>query len=81
MMVTVVDPHRAGHEVSYYPSEATLRLADVVVINKIDTASPEGIQKVRDNISKVNPKAIVVDAASPISVDKPELIKGKKYWW
>jgi len=78
MMVTVVDPHRAGHEVSYYPGEATLRLADVVVINKIDTASPEGIQKVRDNISKVNPKAIVVDAASPISVDKPELIKGKK---
>ena len=78
MMVTVVDPHRAGHELSYYPGETTLRLADVVVINKIDTASPEGIQEVRDNINKINPNAIVVDAASPIAVDKPELIKGKK---
>ncbi|NLP20249.1 MAG: GTPase [Bacteroidales bacterium] len=78
MMVTVVDPHRAGHELSYYPGETTLRLADVVVINKIDTASPEGIQEVRDNINKVNPNAIVVEAASPIAVDKPELIKGKK---
>ena len=76
--ITVVDPHRAGHELNYYPGEVTLRLADVVVINKIDTAGPEGIQQVRDNIAKVNPEAVVVDAASPISVDDPSVIKGKK---
>jgi len=76
--ITVVDPHRAGHELNYYPGEVTLRLADVVVINKMDTAGPEGIQLVRDNIQKVNPEAIVIDAASPISVDDPSLIKGKK---
>ena len=76
--ITVVDPHRAGHELAYYPGEVTLRLADVVVINKMDSASPEGIQLVRDNISKVNPEAIIVDAASPITVDDPSVIKGKK---
>jgi predicted GTPase len=78
LMVTVVDPHRPGHELSYYPGEVTLRLADVVVINKIDSAGPEGIQQVRENIAKVNPDAIVVDGASPLTVDKPELIKGKR---
>ncbi len=76
--ITVVDPHRPGDELTYYPGEVTLRLADVVVINKIDTASPEGIQEVRDNIAKVNPTAVVVDGASPIKVDDPSLIKGKK---
>ncbi|MDP2722644.1 MAG: cyclic 2,3-diphosphoglycerate synthase [Bacteroidales bacterium] len=76
--ITVVDPHRPGHELSYYPGEVTLRLADVVVINKMDTAGPEAIQTVRENIQKVNPKAIVVDAASPIAVDDPSLIKGKR---
>ena len=78
MMVTVVDPHRPGHELSYYPGEATLRLADVVVINKMDSAGPEAIQIVRDNIAKVNPNAAVVDGASPLSIDKPELIRGKR---
>ncbi len=78
LTITVVDPHRAGNEVSYYPGEVNLRLADVVVINKMDSASPEGIQIVRDNIRKTNPKAIVVDGASPIKVDKPELINGKR---
>jgi len=78
LMITVADPHRAGNEVSFYPGEATLRLADVIVINKIDSASPEGIQTVRENIERINPKAIVVDGASPITVDKPELIKGKR---
>jgi predicted GTPase len=77
LTITVTDPHRAGHELSYYPGEVTLRLADVVVINKIDTSSPENIQIVRENIMSVNPKAIVVDAASPLTVDKPELIRGK----
>ena len=78
LMVTVVDPHRPGHELNYYPGEVTLRLADIVVINKIDSAGPEGIQQVRDNIAAINPKAIVVDGASPLTVDKPELIKGKR---
>lgn len=75
---TVVDPHRPGHELTYYPGEVTLRLADVVIINKIDTAPPEGIQTVRENIAKVNPKAVVVDGASPIKVDNPAVIRGKR---
>jgi predicted GTPase len=75
---TVVDPHRPGHELTYYPGEVTLRLADVVVINKIDTADAKGIQTVRESIARVNPKAIVVDAASPIKVDNPSLIRGKR---
>jgi predicted GTPase len=78
LTITVADPHRAGNEISYYPGEVNLRLADVVVINKMDSASPEGIQIVRESIASRNPKAIVVDGASPISVDKPELIKGKR---
>ena len=78
LMVTVVDPHRPGHELSYYPGEATLRLADYVVINKMDSADAAAIQIVRDNIAKVNPKAILVDGASPLTIDKPELVRGKK---
>jgi len=78
LMVTVADPHRPGAELSYYPGEVNLRIADVVVLNKIDSAYPENIKTVRDNIRKVNPNAIGVDAASPISVDDIERIKGKK---
>ena len=78
LMITVIDPHRPGHELSYYPGEVTLRLADVVVINKIDSADFENIQAVRRNIEQVNPRAVVVDAASTISVDKPEVIRGKR---
>jgi predicted GTPase len=78
LMITVVDPHRPGHELNYYPGEVTLRQADVVVINKIDSSSPENIQIVRENIEKVNPGAIVVDAASPLTVQHPELIRGKR---
>jgi len=78
LMITVADPHRPGHEVSYYPGEINLRIADVVVINKIDSANPENILKVRESIAKVNPNAIVVDAASPIRVDNPDAIKGKR---
>jgi predicted GTPase len=77
LTITVTDPHRAGHEMSYYPGEITLRLADVVVINKIDTSSPENIQIVRANINTLNPNAIVIDAASPITVDHADLIRGK----
>jgi len=76
--ITVVDPHRPGHELTYYPGEVTLRLADVVVINKMDSASPEGIQEVRESIAKVNPKAVVIDGASPIKVDDPSVIRGKR---
>jgi predicted GTPase len=78
LMVTVADPLRPGHEVSYYPGEITLRIADVVVINKIDSAHPDDVQKVRENIYRVNPNATVVYAASPIRVDNPEIIKGKR---
>ena len=76
--ITIVDPHRPGDELKYYPGEVTLRLADVVIINKMDSASPEGIQIVRENIDKVAPHAIVIDGASPIRVDDPSVIKGKK---
>jgi predicted GTPase len=78
LTITVADPHRPGHEISYYPGEVNLRLADVVVINKMDSAGPEGIQIVRNSITEVNPTAIVVDGASPIKVDNPSLIKGKR---
>jgi len=78
LMVTVVDPHRPGHELSYYPGEVTLRLADVVVINKIDSADFDKILEVRSNIEKVNPNATVIDAASTLTVAKPEVIKGKR---
>ncbi len=75
--ITVVDPHRPGHELNYYPGEVTLRDADVVVINKMDSACADNIQIVRDNIEKVAPNAIVVDGASPIAVDDASVIKGK----
>ena len=78
LTITVADPHRPGHELSYYPGEVNMRLADAIVINKMDSASPKGIQVVRESIAKVNPNAIVVDGASPIKVDKPELINGKR---
>lgn len=74
----IADPHRPGHETSYHPGEANLRMADVVVINKIDTASPDGVQAVRESIAALNPTATVVDAASPIFVDDPGVIRGKK---
>lgn len=78
LMVTLVDPHRPGHEISYYPGETNLRLADICIINKISTAYPDNIETVRKNIYEVNPKALIIEAASPIFVDKPELIKDKK---
>ncbi len=77
LQIVVVDPHRPDHELMYYPGETNLRMADVLVINKIDSADPEGIQIVRDNIKEVNPGAIVIDAASPLTVENPEIIRGK----
>ena len=76
--IVVADPHRPGHEVAYHPGETNVRMADVIVINKVDTADPANIATVRKNVKRLNPKAIVIEAASPITVDKPELIKGKK---
>jgi len=78
LQITVADPHRPGHERSYYPGEVSLRLADVVVINKMDSAGPDGIQTVRESIAAVNPGATVIDAASTLDVDDPSVIKGKR---
>ena len=77
LMVTVVDPHRPGHELTYYPGEVTLRIADVVVINKMDSADAAGIQTVRDNIAAVNPDAVVIDGASTLDIDDPSVVRGK----
>ena len=74
----VVDPFRAGHELRYWPGEANLRMADVVVINKIDTAPEEGLAEVRANVAELAPRATVVEAASPIKVDDPSVITGKR---
>jgi len=78
LQVVLVDPHRPGHELRYYPGEVTLRAADVVVINKMDSADPAGIEAVRRNIAAVNPEAVVVDAASTLDIDDLSIIKGKK---
>jgi len=76
--ITLVDPHRPGHELSYYPGETNVRMADVVIINKVETASPENIQKVRENVESVNASAVILEAASPIFVDDPSVLKGKR---
>ncbi|HDH45303.1 MAG TPA: GTPase, partial [Thermococcus sp.] len=78
LWIVVADPHRPGHELKYHPGETNFRAADVIIINKIDTANRDDVQKVRESIEKINPKAIVIDGASPLYVDKPELIKGKR---
>ncbi|HSG99521.1 MAG TPA: GTPase, partial [candidate division Zixibacteria bacterium] len=78
LMITVADPHRPGNEERYYPGLANLLLAEVVVINKIETATPEGIERVRRSIEKHNASALVIDAASPVSVERPELVHGKR---
>jgi predicted GTPase len=76
--IVVTDPHRPGDELYYYPGEANLRMANVVVINKIDTADPDDILEVRESIMEVNPHAMVIDGASPIFVDDYEQIHGKR---
>ncbi|MGQ9640927.1 MAG: cyclic 2,3-diphosphoglycerate synthase [Candidatus Bathycorpusculaceae bacterium] len=73
--IVVADPHRAGHEVLYHPGEANLRMANIVIINKVDTADPEKVNRIKENIKLVNPEAKILEAASPITVDTPELIK------
>jgi len=76
--IVVVDPHRAGHELAYHPGEANLRMADVIVINKVDTANLEDMTRVRENVLSVNPTATLIEAASPIFVDDPAAIRGKR---
>jgi len=76
--IVVADPHRPGHELRYHPGEANLRMADVVVINKIDTASPEAIHQVRENVRQVNPRAVLIEAAMPIFVEDPNAIRGRR---
>jgi len=78
LLIVVVDPHRPGHERGYHPGEANVIAADVLVINKVDTADLEDIQTVHANLRELNPQAIVVEAASPIYVDDPEAIRGKR---
>ncbi|MEW6178397.1 MAG: cyclic 2,3-diphosphoglycerate synthase [Chloroflexota bacterium] len=78
LAIVVADPHRAGHEVRYHPGETNVRRADVFVINKVDTASPEAVIAVRESLSALNPKATIIEGASPLFVDRPEEIRGKR---
>lgn len=76
--IVVADPHRPGHEVSYYPGMTNVLLADAFVINKVDTANPEAVITVRENLHRWNPDAVVIEGASPLFVDDPEAIRGKR---
>jgi predicted GTPase len=76
--IVVADPHRPGHELSYFPGEVNIRRADVVVINKVDTAEPHNIAVVHENIRKSNPKARVLETACRVSVASPEVVKGRR---
>ncbi|MFQ5942027.1 MAG: cyclic 2,3-diphosphoglycerate synthase [Anaerolineales bacterium] len=78
LAIVVVDPHRPGHELNYHPGEANVRSADLIVINKIDTAAEEDIETVRANVAQLNPAAEIIEAASPIQVGDPEAIRGKR---
>lgn len=78
LAIVVADPHRPGHEVRYHPGETNVRRADVFVINKVDTASPEAVIAVRESLSALNPKATIIEGASPLFVDRPEEIRGKR---
>jgi predicted GTPase len=78
LYIVVADPHRAGHELTYYPGETNTRMADIVVINKIGTAEPKDVQTVEDNVRRVNPRAKIIRAESPVSVDDPDAVRGKR---
>jgi predicted GTPase len=78
LSITLADPHRAGAELTYYPSQVVLRTSDVVIINKIDTAEPEKVAQLRGNIISVNPHAVIIDAASPVRVENQKIIEGKR---
>ena len=76
--IVVLDPHRAGHEMAYYPGEVNFRTAQVLVVNKIDTAKPDDIKTVRDNIAQLNPTAHVIECRLKVTVPNPEVVKGKR---
>jgi predicted GTPase len=76
--IVVLDPLRPGHEVHYHPGEANVVAADVLLLNKIDSAAPQDVMRVRENVIAINPKAIVIEAASPIFLDDPQAIRGKR---
>jgi predicted GTPase len=78
LYITIADPHRPGHEISYHPGETNVRMADLIIINKVQTADRQDILTVKENVSKLNPRALIIEAASPIRVDDPKMIKGKK---
>jgi predicted GTPase len=78
LQIVVADPHRPGHELTYHPGETNVRSADVFVINKVDTASPDAVIQVRQNLASVNARAVVIEAASPLFVDDPAAIKGRR---
>ncbi len=78
LAIVVADPHRPGHEVRYHPGETNVRRANVFVINKVDTASPDAVIAVRESLSALNPKATIIEGASPLFVDRPEEIRGKR---
>jgi predicted GTPase len=78
LAIVVVDPHRPGHELRYHPGETNVRSADILVINKVDTAPPEGVLAVRTNVQALNPRAVVIEAASPISLEDPDAVQGKR---
>ncbi|MGB7537401.1 MAG: cyclic 2,3-diphosphoglycerate synthase [Anaerolineales bacterium] len=78
LKIVVADPHRPGHESLYHPGETNIRGADVIVVNKVDTADPKAVVKVIENVGRLNPAAIIIQAASPLIIEKPELIKGKR---
>ena len=76
--IVLVDPHRPGHEVSYHPGETNLRMADIVIVNKVDTADPGNIEKTLANVKAANPKAVVITADSPITLDNEAAVAGKR---
>src|SRR5512135_443361 len=78
LQIVVADPHRPGHELTYFPGEVNVRMADVFVINKVDTADPEKVIQVRESLRRLNPHAIQIEAASPLFVDDPDAIRGKR---
>jgi predicted GTPase len=78
LKIVVADPHRPGHECRYHPGEMNVRGADVIVINKVDTAEPQAVAAVRENIRRLNPDAKIIEAESPLSVDRPDEIRGRR---
>lgn len=78
LSIVVADPHRAGNELTYHPGETNLRMANVIIINKVDTADPQKVKLVKESAKASNPSATILEAASPVTADRPDLIKGKK---